>query len=104
MNTTFVQFCDYLYLAQLNAGDFSTMEILYILVAIPHSGKAWWGECLANLLFSSVWQKKSLANEYISQMVINCNYYFGWFSLANCRRFAKFVKLSIRQTFPLYGI
>ena len=25
------------------------------------------------------------------------------FSLANCRRFAKFVKLSPRQTFPLYG-
>ena len=26
------------------------------------------------------------------------------FSLANCRRFAKFTKLSPRQTFPLYGI
>ena len=26
------------------------------------------------------------------------------FSLANCRRFAKFAKLSPRQTFPLYGI
>ena len=26
------------------------------------------------------------------------------FSLANCRRFAKFAKLSTRQTFPLYSI
>ena len=26
------------------------------------------------------------------------------FSLANCRRFAKFAKLSTRQTFPLYGM
>ena len=26
------------------------------------------------------------------------------FSLANCRRFIKFAKLSTHQTFPLYGI
>ena len=38
--------------------------------------------------------------EWISQMVINCKYYFGWlttldgFSLANCRQFCQ-----IRQTF-----
>ena len=25
------------------------------------------------------------------------------FSLANCKRFAKFAKLSTHQTFPLYG-
>ena len=38
---------------------------------------------------------KHLANEWISQRVINCNYYFG---LANCKRFAKFAKHSTCQT------
>ena len=29
---------------------------------------------------------------------------FNGFSLANCRQFAKFAKLSPRQTFSLYGM
>ena len=35
------------------------MYATYIL----YGGKVWQGEGLANLLFSNVWQKKTLANE-----------------------------------------
>ena len=30
------------------------LQVMYIL----YSGKVWWGEFLANLLFSSIWWKK----------------------------------------------
>ena len=62
----------------------------YVLL---YSRKVWQGECLANLLFPSVWQK-SLANEYISQKVINLKYKMNGFSLANHGWLAKFAKLS----------
>ena len=29
-----------------------------LITVIPYSGKAWQGECWANLLFSSVWRKE----------------------------------------------
>ena len=72
-------------------------------LAIPYRGKVWWAECLANLLFSSVWQKKvwrmNRSAKGLSMVTTNLD----GFSLANRRRFAKFAKLSPRQTFPLYG-
>ena len=59
---------------------------------------------LANLLFLSVWRKKvwrmNRSANGLSMVGINLD----GFSLANCLRFAKFAKLSPRQTFPLYGI
>ena len=71
---------------------------------IPYSGKVWQAECLANLLFSSVWQKKvwrmNRSAKGLSMVTIN----LGGFSLANCRRFAKFAKLSPRQAFPLHSM
>ena len=70
---------------------------------VPYSGKVWRAECLANLLFSSVWWEKvwrmNRSAKGLSMVTTNLD----GFSLANCRRFAKFTKLSPRQTFPLYG-
>ena len=70
---------------------------------LPYSGQVWRAECLANLLFSSVWRKKvwriNRSAKGLSMVTTNLD----GFSLANRRRFAKFAKLSPRQTFPLYG-
>ena len=69
---------------------------------IPYSGKVWWAECLANLLFSSIWWKKvwriNRSAKGLSMVTTNLD----GFSLANRRRFTKFAKLSPCQTFPLY--
>ena len=63
---------------------------------VPDSGKVWWAECLANLLFSSVWREKvwrmNRSAKGLSMVTTNLD----GFSLANCRRFAKFAKLSPR--------
>ena len=71
---------------------------------IPYSGKVWQAECLANPLFFNVWRKKvwrmNGSAKGLSMVGINLD----GFSLANHLRFAKFVKLSPRQTFPLYGM
>ena len=68
---------------------------------LPYSGKVWWAECLANLLFLSVWWKKvwrmNRSAKGLSMVGINLD----GFSLANRLRFAK---LSPRQTFSLYSI
>ena len=73
-------------------------------VVIPYSGKVWRAEGLANLLFSSVWRKKvwrmNRSAKGLSMVTTNLD----GFSLANRRQFAKFAKLSPRQTLPLYGI
>ena len=71
---------------------------------IPYSGKVWRGECLANLLFSNVWQKKiwRINSSAKGLLIVTTN--LDGFSLANRRQFTKFAKLSTRQTFPLYGI
>ena len=70
---------------------------------ILYSGKVWRAECLVNLLFSSVWRKKvwrmNRSAKGLSMVTTNLD----GFSLVNRRRFAKFAKLSPRQTFPLYG-
>ena len=59
---------------------------------------------MAILLFLSVWRKKvwrmNGSAKGLSMVGINLD----GFSLANRLRFAKFAKLSPRQTFPLYGI
>ena len=72
-------------------------------IVIPYSGKVWRAECLANLLFSNVWRKKvwRMNRSAIGLSMVTIN--LDGFSLANRRRFAKFAKLSPRQTFPLYG-
>ena len=83
-------------------------EYLYVFVhtvyTLPYSGKVWRAECLANLLFLSIWRKKvwrmNGSTNRLSMVGINLD----GFSLANRLRFAKFAKLSPRQTFPLYGI
>ena len=52
-----------------------------------YSGKAWRGECLVKLLFSSVWQKKVWRmNRPAKGLLIVAMYYFGYssFSLVNC--------------------
>ena len=70
---------------------------------IPYSGKVWRAECLANLLFLSVWRKKvwrmNGSAKGLSMVGINLD----GFSLANRLRFAKFAKLSPHQTFSLYS-
>ena len=48
--------------------------------------------------------EKSLANDRSAKGLLIVTTTLDGFSLANCRRFAKFAKLSTRQTFPLYGI
>ena len=71
---------------------------------IPYSRKVWRAECLVNLLILSVWRKKvwrmNGSAKGLSMVGINLD----GFSLANRLRFAKFAKLSPRQTFLLYGI
>ena len=37
---------------------------------ILYSGKVWWGECLANLLFFKCLVEKSSVNEWISQLLL----------------------------------
>ena len=72
---------------------------------VPYSGKpVWWGECLTNLLFSSVWQKKVWRMNSSAKWLLIVTTNLDGFSLANRRRFAKFAKLSTHLTFPLYGI
>ena len=79
-------------------------KLLEMFIHIPYSGKVWRAECLANLLFSSVWWKKvwqmNRSAKGLSMVITNLD----GFSLANRRRLAKFAKLSPHQTFPLYGI
>ena len=59
---------------------------------------------MANLLFLSVWRKKvwRMNRSAIGLSMVGIN--LDGFSLANRLRFAKFAKLSPRQTFPLYGM
>ena len=93
---------------KLNINGFIVNNIFGLKVhaqfmCIPYSGKVWRVECLANLLFLSVWRKKvwrmNRSAKGLSMVGINLD----GFSLANRLRFAKFAKLSPRQTFPLYG-
>ena len=72
-------------------------------IAGKFSGKVWWEECLANLLFSSVWRKKVWQMNRSAKGLLIVITNLDGFSLANCRRFAKFAKHSPCQTFPLYG-
>ena len=80
------------------------IAVLSWAITLPYSGKVWQAECLANLLFSNVWWKKvwRMNRSAIGLSMVTIN--LDGFSLANRRQFAKFVKLSPRQTFPLYGI
>ena len=75
------------------------MHIMPISTYVPYSRKVWRAECLANLLFLSIWQMNRSAKG-LSMVAINLD----GFSLVNRLRFVKFAKLSPRQTFPLYGI
>ena len=64
------------------------------LDSILYSGKVWWGECLANLLFSSVWRKKVWRMNRSAKGLLIVTTTLDGFSLANHRRFTKFAKLS----------
>ena len=65
---------------------------------LPYSGKVWRGECLANLLFSSVWQKKVWRMNRSAKGLLIVATTLDGFSLTNRRRFNKFTKLSPRYT------
>ena len=55
------------------------------MVAVPYSGKVWWGECLTNLFFSSVWRKKVWRmNRSAKELFIETTNLDGY-SLANHR-------------------
>ena len=71
---------------------------------VPHSGKVWQGESLANWLFLSIWRKKVWRINRSANRLSIVSTKLDGFSLANHRQFAKFTKLSPCQTFPLYGI
>ena len=62
---------------------------------IPYSGKVWRAECLANLLFLSVWRKKvwrmNRSAKGLSMVAINLD----GFSLANRQRFAKLSRYAV---------
>ena len=75
----------------------------HVIHHVPYSGKVWQGECLVNLLFSSIWQKKVWRMSRSAKGLLIVTTTLNGFSLANCKRFAIFAKLSTRQTFPLYG-
>ena len=64
------------------------------LIHVPYSGKVWWGEYLANLLFSSIWQKKVWRMNRSAKELLIITTNLDGFSLANRRQFAKFAKLS----------
>ena len=70
---------------------------------IPYSGKVWQAECLANLLFLSVWWKKVWRMNRSAKGLSMVGIDLDGFSLANRLQFAKFAKLSPCQAFPLYG-
>ena len=48
--------------------------------------------------------EKSLANDRSAKRLLIVTTTLDGFSLANCRRFAKFAKFSTHQTFPLYSM
>ena len=69
-----------------------------------YNEKVWWGESLANWLFLNIWRKKVWRiNRSANRLLIESTT-LNDFSLANHGRFIKFIKLSLHQTFPLYGI
>ena len=45
-------------MSNINNKIFLDYSVSHYFHFIPYSGKIWQGECLANLLFSSVWRKK----------------------------------------------
>ena len=71
---------------------------------IPYSGKVWRGECLVNLFFSSVWQKKIWWMNRSAKGLLIINTTLDGFSLANCRRFAEFAKLSRYTVYCTYYV
>ena len=61
---------------------------------IPYSRKVWWGESLANWLFSSIWRKKVWRINRSANRLSIISTKLGGFSLANHGWIAKFAKLS----------
>ena len=69
---------------------------------IPYSGKVWWGESLANQLFSSIWRKKVWRiNRSANRLLIVCTSLDG-FSLDNSPNSPNFhpTKFSRYTVFP----
>ena len=67
---------------------------------LSYSGKVWQAECLANLLFSSIWRKKVWRMNRLAKGLSMVTTNLDGLSLVKRRRFAKFAKLSPRQNFP----
>ena len=78
-------------------------EILIIPVKYRIAGKFGGMFRLANLLFSSIWQKKVWRMNRPAKGMDGW-FQFGWFSLVNRRRFAKFAKLSSYTVFPMGNV
>ena len=58
------------------------------IFSIPYSGKVWWEECLANLLFSSIWQKKVWRMNRLAKGLLIVTTNLDGFSLVNHRQSA----------------
>ena len=61
-----------------------------ILCKVPYSGKVWWGEFLANLLFSNCWRKKVWRMNRSAKGLLIVTTTLDGFILVNYRQFAKF--------------
>ena len=63
------------------------LEMKYLLqyYQIPYSGKVWQEECLANLLFLSVWRKKVWQINRSAKGLLIVTTTLNGFSLANHR-------------------
>ena len=60
---------------------------------VPYSAKAWWAECLGNLLFF-LWRKKAWEMNRSAKGLLMVTTNLDGFSLANHRRFTKSATLS----------
>ena len=58
---------------------------------LPYNGKVWWGECLANLLFSSVWWNQVWRMNRSAKRLLIVTTTMDGFSLANRRWSTKFM-------------
>ena len=58
-------------------------HVVLLIFEIPYSGKVWQGECLANLLFSSVWRKKVWRMNSSAKGLLIVTTNLNGFSLAN---------------------
>ena len=63
------------------------------IVGLLYSEKVWWGKCLVNLLFLSIWQKIFWQINRSANRLLIVSANLDGFSLMNHGQFAKFIKL-----------